>query len=201
VKNAGQTCIAAKRIIITPGIYNDFAATFEDIFHDFPFGDPLLEESGMGPLAREDLRANLQRQVDLSISSGARLVMGGKIPEGPGYYYPATMLTDAHPGMPVFDDETFGPVIPLIQARDTDDAIRLANTSRYGLGASIFSSDTEAAERIAREQLDAGACFVNAQVSSTYLAPFGGVKCSGYGRELGEFGYLSFANIKTVYID
>ncbi|MGB0370145.1 MAG: NAD-dependent succinate-semialdehyde dehydrogenase [Opitutales bacterium] len=201
VKNAGQTCIAAKRLIVTPGIYKDFAATFEDIFWDFPFGDPMLESSGMGPLAREDLRANLQRQVDLSVQTGAKLVMGGQIPEGPGFFYPATMLTDVTPGMPIFDDETFGPVVPLIQAKDTEDAIRLANASRYGLGAAIFSSDTTCAEEIARNQLEAGSCFVNAQVASSYVAPFGGVKSSGYGRELGEFGFLSFANVKNVYVD
>lgn len=201
LKNAGQTCIAAKRIIVTPQIYDDFAATFSDVFIDFPYGDPLLESSGMGPLARADLRANLQRQVELSIAKGAKLEMGGHIPEGPGNYYPATMLTEAAPGMPVFDDETFGPVIPLIRAKDEADAIRLANHTRYGLGAAIFSSDTDKAEKIARDHLQAGSCFVNAQVASNILTPFGGVKNSGYGRELGDIGFLSFANVKTLYVD
>ena len=201
LENAGQTCIAAKRIIVTPGIYEDFAATFEDIFHDFPFGDPLDEQVGMGPMARADLRDVLHKQVLQSLEQGAHLVMGGEIPDDPGSFYPATMLTEVTPGMPVFDDETFGPVIPLIQAKDETDAIRLANQSRYGLGAAVFSADIERAEAIARYQLDAGSCFVNAQVSSSYIAPFGGVKCSGYGRELGDLGFLSFANIKTVYID
>ena len=201
LKNGGQTCIAAKRLIITPGIYKDFAATFEDILHDFPYGDPLEDGIGMGPLARADLRDNLQRQVDLSIEQGAHLVMGGKIPEGPGYFYPATMLTEVTPEMPVFKDETFGPVMPLIRAKDTEDAIRLANNSRYGLGAAVFSTNLELAEEIAKTRLDAGSCFVNAQVSSSFITPFGGVKKSGYGRELGEFGHLAFANIKNVYVD
>ena len=201
LKNGGQSCIAAKRLIITEGIYKDFAATFEDILHDFPYGDPLEEGIGMGPLSRGDLRDNLQRQVDLSIEQGAQLIMGGKIPDGPGFYYPATVLTEVTPDMPVFKDETFGPVMPLIRAKDTEDAIHLANKSRYGLGAAIFSSDLEKAEQIAKHQLQAGSCFVNAQVSSSYEAPFGGVKRSGYGRELGAFGHLAFANIKNVYVD
>lgn len=151
-------------------------------------------------MARNDLRKTLQQQVEQSISKAAGLICGGQIPQGAGFYYPPTLLVDVKPGMPAFDEELFGPVIALIDARDEKQGIELANHTRYGLGAAVFTRDLERGERIARDEIEAGSCFVNAFVASDPRVPFGGIKNSGIGRELSREGILEFVNVKTVAI-
>ena len=155
----------------------------------------------MGPLARRDLRDELQRQVEASTAMGARLLLGGSIPPGPGAFYPPTVLTNVAPGMPAWDEELFGPVAAIICVRDEAEALQVANGSRFGLGAAVFTRDRARGERIAASELEAGNCFVNALVRSDPKLPFGGVKDSGYGRELSHFGIREFVNVKTVYAD
>ena len=154
----------------------------------------------MGPMARHDLRNNLHRQVTASIEKGARCLLGGRIPEGSGVFYPPTVLTDVTQGMPAYDDELFGPVAAIISVRDEDEAIRVANDTPFGLGAAVFTRDIVRGERIATEEIEAGNCFVNAFVVSDPRLPFGGVKESGYGRELSYYGIKEFVNIKTVFV-
>jgi succinate-semialdehyde dehydrogenase/glutarate-semialdehyde dehydrogenase len=163
-------------------------------------GDPLNEATEVGPQARHDLRDQLHEQVQRSISQGAACLLGGKIPDSEGAYYPPTVLSDVRPGMPAYDEELFGPVAAIIPVADEEGAIRTANDSSFGLGAAVFTRDIERGKRIAAEQLEAGACFVNAFVKSDPRLPFGGIKESGYGRELSHFGIKEFVNIKTVYI-
>jgi succinate-semialdehyde dehydrogenase/glutarate-semialdehyde dehydrogenase len=163
-------------------------------------GDPLDRKTDVGPLARADLRDALHAQVTDSIACGARALLGGNVPDRPGAWYAPTVLTDVAPGMPAFDEELFGPVAAVVSAKDEAEAVRLANTSSYGLGAAVLTRDIARGERIARDQLAAGACFVNAQVRSDPRLPFGGVRNSGYGRELGAFGIREFTNVKTVWI-
>jgi succinate-semialdehyde dehydrogenase/glutarate-semialdehyde dehydrogenase len=163
-------------------------------------GDPLDEATDIGPQARRDLRDDLHRQVQASVEAGARVRLGCQIPDGPGAYYPPSVLTNVAPGMPAYDEELFGPVAAVLRARDEADAIRIANDTNFGLGAAVFTKDRERGERIAREELDAGACFVNAFVRSDPRLPFGGIKESGHGRELGVFGIREFVNVKTVYV-
>jgi succinate-semialdehyde dehydrogenase/glutarate-semialdehyde dehydrogenase len=163
-------------------------------------GDPLDETTDVGPQARRDLRDDLHRQVAGSVDRGARLLLGGAVPEGPGAFYPPSALVDVRPGMPAFDEELFGPVAAIVPARDEREAVSLANTSPFGLGAAVFTRDVERGERIAREQIEAGSCFVNAFVKSDPRLPFGGIKESGYGRELAAFGIREFVNVKTVYV-
>jgi succinate-semialdehyde dehydrogenase/glutarate-semialdehyde dehydrogenase len=163
-------------------------------------GDPLDEGSDIGPQAREDLRDELHRQVLASIEGGARCLLGGRVPDGPGAFYPPTVLTGVREGSPAYDEELFGPVAAIIPAKDEADALRIANDSVFGLGAAVFTRDTARGERIAADELDAGACFVNAFVRSDPRLPFGGVKESGYGRELSHYGIKEFVNIKTVYV-
>src|SRR5690606_4065261 len=153
-----------------------------------------------GPLARADLRDGVHEQVARSIEPRAELLLGGEIPEGNGAYYPPTILTNVQKGMPAYDEEVFGPVAAIIAAKDEDDAIRIANDTPYGLGAAVFTRDLARGERIAVERLEAGNCFVNAFVKSDPRVPFGGVKASGYGRELSIHGIREFVNTKTVYI-
>jgi succinate-semialdehyde dehydrogenase/glutarate-semialdehyde dehydrogenase len=163
-------------------------------------GDPLDDATEVGPQARADLRDELHRQVEASVAKGARVVLGCERPEGPGAYYPPSVLADVRPGMPAFDEELFGPVAAVVPARNEKDAIRLANQSAFGLGAAVFTRDRERGERIARHELQAGSCFVNAFVRSDPRLPFGGIKESGYGRELSAFGIREFVNVKTVYV-
>jgi succinate-semialdehyde dehydrogenase/glutarate-semialdehyde dehydrogenase len=163
-------------------------------------GDPMDEETAIGPLARSDLRDTLHRQVRESIDAGARLLLGGEIPGGRGFFYPPTILTDVRSGMPAFDEETFGPVAAVISAADEQEAILLANQTDFGLGAVVFTRDVKRGEQIAAERLEAGNCFVNAFVKSDPRLPFGGIKQSGYGRELSHYGIKEFVNIKTVYV-
>jgi succinate-semialdehyde dehydrogenase/glutarate-semialdehyde dehydrogenase len=158
------------------------------------------EATEVGPLARHDLREALHRQVQESLRKGARLLLGGEIPEGPGAYYPPTVLTDVPKGSPAYEEELFGPVAAIIPVRNEAEAIQVANDTAFGLGAAVFTRDEARGERIAREDLEAGCCFVNDFVRSDPRLPFGGVKESGYGRELSIFGIREFVNIKTVFV-
>ena len=198
--NNGQSCIAAKRFLVVAPVRTRFETAFVAAMTAFQSGDPLLETTVLGPMARRDLRDQLHRQVEVSISRGARLLLGGRIPEGPGAYYPPTVLTDVGVGMPAFEEELFGPVAAIIPVKDEAEAIRVANVSSFGLGAAVFTKDPDRGEWIASEELEAGNCFVNALVRSDPRLPFGGIKDSGFGRELSYFGIREFVNIKTVYV-
>ncbi len=198
--NTGQSCIAAKRFIVVASIRKAFEERVVELMRAKKMGNPLYESTELGPLARQDLRDRLHDQVTRSLQAGARLLLGGTIPEGPGAFYPPTVLTDVKPGMAAFEEETFGPVAAIVEAQDEEEAIALANRSPFGLGAAVFTRDRERGERIARERLEAGLCFVNAFVQSDPRLPFGGIKQSGYGRELGVFGIREFVNIKTVCV-
>jgi len=163
-------------------------------------GDPTNPDTDLGPQARHDLRDELHEQVLSSIEKGAKLLLGGEIPNNDGAFYPPTVLADVRPGMPAHDDELFGPVAAIISATDEEDAVRIANDSVFGLGAAVFTEDLAKGERIATTQLEAGCCFVNTFVKSDPRLPFGGIKESGYGRELSHLGIREFVNVKTVYV-
>ena len=197
--NSGQSCIAAKRFIVVDRVADRFLERFATALQARRVGDPLAPGTEVGPQARLDLRSTLHRQVEESLLRGARLLIGGRIPEGPGAFYPPTVLTAVSEGMPAFDEETFGPVAAVIRASDEGDALRLANASAYGLGASLWTRDTARAERLAGE-LEVGSVFVNSLVKSDPRLPFGGVKGSGYGRELSEYGLREFVNVKSVWV-
>ncbi len=197
--NSGQSCIAAKRFIVVEPIADQFVERFKVELGSRRMGDPLARETQVGPQARADLRDSLHQQVTESIKRGARRLLGGEIPAGPGAFYPPTLLAAVDKGMPAFDEETFGPVAAVIRAKDPADAVRLANDSPFGLGASLWTQDRAQAERVAA-QLEAGTVFVNGQVKSDPRLPFGGIKRSGYGRELAEYGIREFVNIKSVWI-
>src|SRR5437868_24014 len=199
LQNSGQSCIAAKRFIVADRVAGQFTERLTAEMASRRVGDPLDPATAVGPQARLDLRANLHRQVEESVRRGAQLVLGGRLPDGPGAFYPPTVLTAVRPGTPAFDEETFGPVAAVMVARDDADAVRIANASVYGLGASVWTADPARGERIARE-LEAGSVFVNGLVKSDPRLPFGGVKRSGYGRELSEYGLREFVNIKTVWV-
>lgn len=198
--NSGQSCIAAKRFIVVAELRERFESLVVESMRGARVGDPLDPETRIGPLARVDLRDELNRQVQQSVLAGAKLVLGGNVPQRPGAWYPPTVLSDVGPGMPAYCEELFGPVVSIIEADDDDDAIRIANDTSYGLGAAVFTKDDARGERLAREALRAGSCFVNTFVRSDPRLPFGGIKQSGYGRELGAFGLREFVNIKTVYV-
>ncbi len=197
--NSGQSCIAAKRFIVVEKVADRFLDQFTDAMKSRSVGDPLDRTVTVGPQARVDLRDSLHSQVEASIQKGADLVLGGVVPNAKGAFYPATVLAGVAPGMAAFDEETFGPVAAVIRARDEDDAIRLANASPLGLGASLWTEDRIRGERLARD-IEAGAVFVNGMVKSDPRLPFGGIKRSGYGRELSEYGIREFVNIKSVWI-
>lgn len=198
--NSGQSCVAAKRFVPVKAIRKEFEQKMVEQMKAAKFGDPFDKENKIGPLARMDLRDQLHEQVLKSVEKGAKLLCGGYIPEGAGAFYPPTVLTNVKKGMPAYDEELFGPVASVIEAKDEKDAIRIANDSIYGLGAGIFSKNRKRAEEIAAKELAAGSCFVNSFVHSDPRLPFGGTKQSGYGRELSAFGIREFVNIKTVFI-
>jgi len=198
--NGGQSCISAKRFIIVETVFNKFEKLYVEKMTLKKMGDPFNELNDIGPQASIPLRDELHDQVLRSVKAGAKLLLGGEIPDGDSAFYPATVLSNVTPGMPAFDEELFGPVAALIKAKDEDDAIKLANQTIFGLGAAVFTKNVKNGERIAKEELNAGNCFVNQFVRSDPRLPFGGVKESGYGRELSPFGIKEFVNIKTVYV-
>ena len=198
--NAGQSCIAAKRFIVIESVLEEFKSLLIQNMKNVEMGDPFDENTDMGPMARIELRDELHEQVVKSVGLGAQLLLGGQIPTGKGAFYPPTILTDVKPGIPAFDEELFGPVAAIVPAKDEKEAIKLANNSVFGLGAAIFTNDVKRGELIAVDKLEAGSCFVNDFVKSDPRLPFGGIKQSGYGRELSDFGIREFVNIKTVYI-
>ncbi|MCP4873206.1 MAG: NAD-dependent succinate-semialdehyde dehydrogenase [Proteobacteria bacterium] len=197
--NNGQSCIAAKRFLVQDGVYDEFVERIVATMGTMAMGDPTDRGIELGPLAREDLRDELQRQVHASAFAGARIRCGGMTAERPGWFFPATVLTDLTVDMPVWREETFGPVAAVHRIGSVEEAVGLANDSRYGLGASLFTADLERARDVAA-QLEVGAVFVNRMTASDPRVPFGGVKESGYGRELGSFGIREFVNVKTVWI-
>lgn len=198
--NSGQSCIAAKRFIVVERVRKAFEKRFVELMTSKKMGDPFEEGVSVGPMARKDLRDELHDQVVRSVKEGARLLLGGKIPVSKGAFYPPTVLSGVTKRMAVCSEETFGPVAAIISVKDEHEAIQIANDSLYGLGAAVFTKDVKRGERIAREGLEAGCCFVNSFVKSDPRLPFGGIKQSGYGRELSLFGIHEFVNIKTIYI-
>ena len=198
--NGGQSCIAAKRFIVEEPVVERFTELMADGLSKAVMGDPLSPDTTLGPMARTDLRDELHDQVRRSVDSGAELVMGGEVPDRPGAFYPPTLLTGVKEGMAVYHEETFGPVAAVITATDLDDAVRIANDTEFGLGAAIFTADTARGETVARDRLQAGATFVNSFVASDPRLPFGGIKMSGYGRELSDIGMMEFLNAKTVVV-
>lgn len=197
--NAGQTCIAAKRFIVTPGIADAFVQRFVEAASKLAVGDPMADATTLAPMARADLRDEIHAQVERSVATGAQLLLGGVRGEGAACHYPATILDRVVPGMPAYAEELFGPAAAILRARDDEDAVRLANDTDFGLGASVWTRDLARGEAVAR-RLQAGATFVNAIVRSDVRLPFGGTKTSGFGRELAEHGIHEFMNIKTVYV-
>lgn len=198
--NAGQSCIAAKRFIVVDAVREAFTEKLLARMRAATMGDPTEPGTELGPLARIDLRDLLHDQVRRSVDAGATLLLGGEVPDRPGWWYPATVLTDVQEGMAAYEEEIFGPVSAIIPVADADEAIRVANDTRFGLGASVYTSDLGRGEHIAADLMDAGNCFVNGMVKSDPRLPFGGVKESGYGRELSPLGILEFTNLKTVWI-
>jgi succinate-semialdehyde dehydrogenase/glutarate-semialdehyde dehydrogenase len=198
-QNSGQSCIAAKRFIVVDAIAGEFLARFRRNIESLKVGDPLHEDTRVGPLARADLRETLHRQVTESVAAGAQLMLGGEPLPGAGWFYAPTLLDRVQPGMPACDEELFGPVAAVLRARDEDHALQLANSTRYGLGASVWTRDAVRGERVAR-RIETGMGFVNGMVHSDPRLPFGGVKASGYGRELGTHGIREFVNVKTIWI-
>ena len=198
--NAGQSCIGAKRFIVDEKVYAHFLELFTQKMAAAQFGDPSDETSDLGPMARVDLRDELHRQVLDSVAKGAEIIIGGEIPNRKGAYYPPTILEKVKPGMPAYDEELFGPVASVIQVKNLKEAVSVANDTEFGLGAAVFTSNKKQGEKIAEMQLDAGACFVNDFVKSDPRLPFGGIKTSGFGRELAEVGIKEFMNAKTVVV-
>jgi acyl-CoA reductase-like NAD-dependent aldehyde dehydrogenase len=198
-QNNGQSCIAAKRFIVVESVAEAFEQKFAANIAKLKVGDPLEYDTRVGPLARKDLCETLDQQVQQSIRQGARVLIGGKMREGKGNFYEPTVLTNVTPEMPVFSDETFGPVAAVIRARDTEHAIELANDSKFGLGSNLWTRNIEEARKLAA-RIEAGGVFVNGMTASDPRLPFGGIKSSGYGRELSSFGIQEFVNIQTVWI-
>jgi succinate-semialdehyde dehydrogenase/glutarate-semialdehyde dehydrogenase len=198
--NAGQSCIGAKRFIVIDSVYDAFKVEFVRLMGNARYGDPVDELTSIGPLARTDLRDELHLQVEKSVELGAKVLLGGFIPEGPASFYPATVLENVVPGMPAYHEELFGPVAVLFRADSDEDAIRIANDTVFGLGAGVFTSDLEKGKLLAEKGLEAGCVFVNDFVKSDPRLPFGGIKESGYGRELSAIGIREFVNVKTVVV-
>ena len=199
IANSGQTCVNAKRFIVMEGVYEEFKKKYVEAMSKVEYGDPMNEDTQMGPLARKDLRETLHDQVQESIGAGATCLLGGEMPEGKGYFYPATVLENIKPGMPAYDDELFGPVASLFKVSSEDEAIEIANDHRYGLGGGVLSSNTERAIEVAK-RIETGMVSVNGFFGSQANMPFGGIKQSGHGREHGGFGIKEFVNIKSIYV-
>ncbi len=199
ILNNGQSCIAAKRFIVVEKAYPEFEKLFVDKMSRVKLGDPMDKVTGLGPLAREDLLIELHEQVEKSVELGAVLLLGGKRVERKGYYYPATILCNVKKGMPAYDQELFGPVASVIKVKNEEEAIKVANDTPFGLGASLWTNNLEKAKDLAKD-IDSGSVFINGMVKSDPRLPFGGVKISGYGRELSHYGIKEFVNIKTVWV-
>lgn len=200
MNNSGQSCIAAKRFLAVDPIREKFEKLVLEKVAKYKMGNPTDENIQLGPLARKDLRDTLQTQVDKSVAKGAKIVLGGKIPEEPGFYYPPTVLTQVKKGMPAYDEELFGPVITFIDVKDEDEALTIAADTKFGLSAAVFTQNISHGEKLALEKIHAGSVFVNDFVRSDPRLPFGGIKGSGYGRELSEEGIREFVNVKTIAI-
>jgi succinate-semialdehyde dehydrogenase / glutarate-semialdehyde dehydrogenase len=198
-QNNGQSCIAAKRFIVVESVATEFERRFAKGVEDLVVGDPMDPKTQIGPLARRDLLDTLERQVDGSVRAGARVLTGGERLSGKGYFFRPTVLAGVTPDMLAFREETFGPVAAVVRVRDADEAVRVANDSAYGLGASIWTRDASLGERLAR-RIESGSVFVNGMVASDPRLPFGGIKRSGYGRELSAFGAREFTNVQTIWI-
>ena len=200
IYNNGETCIAAKRFIAVDAIYEEFRDKFVKGMKALKLGDPTASETDLGPMARKDLRETLHEQVENSVKNGAEILCGGELPEGEGFYYPATVLANVTEGQPAYDDELFGPVASLIKAKNNEDAMHIANDSRFGLGGGIFSKNVDKAIDMASKHFDTGMVFINSFGLAEPNMPFGGVKDSGYGREHGGFGMKEFVNTKSILI-
>ncbi|REG86175.1 NAD-dependent succinate-semialdehyde dehydrogenase [Winogradskyella sediminis] len=200
IYNNGETCIAAKRFIVVDAVYDEFKEGFVEAMKALKLGDPTDKSTKLGPMARKDLRETLHEQVEKSVENGAKILCGGSIPKGDGYFYPATVLESVSKGQPAYDDELFGPVAALIKAKDENDAINIANDSRFGLGGGIFSKDIQRATTLAEKHFDTGMVYINKFGLAEPNMPFGGVKDSGFGREHGGFGMKEFVNTKSIMI-
>jgi len=200
IYNNGETCVAAKRFVVVESVYDAFKEAFVKGMEQVETGDPTKKETAMGPMVTEEMREKLHKQLQESVEKGAEILTGGKLPKGKGFYYPATVLGNVQPGQPAYEEEFFGPVASLIKAKDNEDAMRIANDSRFGLGGGIFSKDEKKAIELAQKHFDTGMVFINSFGLADPSMPFGGVKDSGYGREHGGFGIKEFVNAKAVMI-
>ena len=198
--NNGETCVSAKRFIVTDAVYDEFVSAFVERMKGVTMGDPTKDDTQLGPLSSKEQFDTIVEQVSKSIDQGATLLCGGDPADDAGCYYPATVLADCKPGMPAYDDEPFGPVASVIRAKDDEDAMRIANDSRYGLGGGIFTKDEDKAVRLARDHFDTGMVRINSFGAADPNMPFGGVKDSGYGREHGGFGMKEFVNAKAIFL-
>jgi succinate-semialdehyde dehydrogenase/glutarate-semialdehyde dehydrogenase len=200
-QNSGQSCIAAKRFIVVDAVYDEFERKFVEKTAALKMGDPMQDGVYIGPLARVDLRDGLHDQVERTLEAGARCLLGGQVPAGPGAFYPPTVLADVKPGMAAWSEELFGPVATLIRVRDEREAIEVANGTEFGLGGCVWTRDLARGERIAADEIESGAAFVNEMTKSDPRMPFGGIRHSGYGRELSVFGIREFVNVHSVWVD
>ncbi len=198
--NNGETCVSAKRFVVTAAVYDEFVSAFVDQMKAIKMGDPTAEDTQLGPVSSREQFDTLAEQVAKSVEGGAVILCGGTRPTGVGQYFPATVLANCQPGTPAYDDELFGPVASIIKAKDDDDAMRIANDSRYGLGGGIFTKDEERAVKLARDHFDTGMIRINSFGTADPNMPFGGVKDSGFGREHGGFGMKEFVNTKAIYL-
>jgi succinate-semialdehyde dehydrogenase/glutarate-semialdehyde dehydrogenase len=198
--NNGETCVSAKRFIVTDAVYDEFVSAFVERMKGVTMGDPTKDDTQLGPLSSKEQFDTIVEQVSKSIDQGATLLCGGDPADDAGCFYPATVLADCKPGMPAYDDELFGPVASVIRAKDDEDAMRIANDSRYGLGGGIFTKDEDKAVRLARDHFDTGMVRINSFGAADPNMPFGGVKDSGYGREHGGFGMKEFVNAKAIFL-